>query len=97
MKKMDEMELSITLQAIKWSWSYMILILALWMIYEFVQGNSINIPVLLLVSQNMVFFIAQQILTQRAGDDRGRTNLLLWLACTVIFLAAGALLLFFFR
>lgn len=35
MRKMDEMELSISLKAIKWAWAYTILFLAIWIGYDY--------------------------------------------------------------
>ena len=54
MKKMDEMEMSISLKAIKWAWAYTILFLAIWVIYDFIQTKTLGFEFLLLISQNIV-------------------------------------------
>ena len=54
MKKMDEMELSISLKAIKWAWAYTVLFLAIWVIYDFIKTKTLGFEFLLLISQNMV-------------------------------------------
>ena len=54
MKKMDEMEMSISLKAIKWAWVYTVLFLAIWVIYDLIKTGTLGFEFLLLISQNMV-------------------------------------------
>jgi len=54
MKKMDEMELSISLKAIKCAWAYTVLFLAIWVMYDFIKTGTLGFEFLLLISQNMV-------------------------------------------
>ena len=54
MKKMDEMEMSISLKAIKWAWAYTILFLAIWVMYDFIKTGTLGFEFLLLISQNLV-------------------------------------------
>ncbi len=62
MRKMDEMELSISLKAIKAAWLYAVIFLFVWVVYDFVQTRTFGLPFILLISQNLVFFAAQEIL-----------------------------------
>lgn len=54
MRKMDEMEMSISLKAIKWAWAYTILFLLIWVIYDFVQTRTFGLAFFLLITQNLV-------------------------------------------
>jgi len=54
MRKMDEMEISIDLKAVKWSWAYTILFLAIWVIYEYIQTRTFGLAFFLLITQNLV-------------------------------------------
>lgn len=65
MKKMDEMEMSINLKAIKMAWFYTVLFLFIWIIYEFTQTGSVGLPFILLISQNPIYLLVRQILLRR--------------------------------
>ena len=54
MKKMDEMEMSISLKAIKWAWAYTILFLVIWDIYDYIQTGTFGLANFLLITQNLV-------------------------------------------
>ena len=54
MRKMDEMEMSISLKAIKCAWAYTVLFLAIWVMYDFIKTGTLGFEFLLLISQNMV-------------------------------------------
>ncbi|MBW9172843.1 hypothetical protein K2F43_16685 [Clostridium estertheticum] len=69
MKKMDEMELSISLKAIKWAWAYTVLFLAIWVIYEFIQTRIFGLAFILLTSQNLVLIGIQSFLKWKLGKD----------------------------
>ncbi|MGH4118782.1 hypothetical protein [Clostridium sp.] len=69
MRKMDEMELSISLKAIKWAWGYTILFLFVWVIYEFTQTGVLGLGFLLLISQNLVLLGTQSFLKWKLGKD----------------------------
>jgi len=69
MRKMDEMEMSISLKAIKLAWVYTVLMLFGWMIYEFTQTGKLGFAFILLVSQNMVLLGSQLWMKRRFGPD----------------------------
>ena len=69
MKKMDEMEMSISLKAIKWAWAYTILFLAIWVIYDFIQTKTLGFEFLLLISQNIVLMGFQMFSKWKLGKD----------------------------
>lgn len=62
MRKMDEMEMSINLKAIKWAWFYTVLFLAIWIIYDSIHGNQNGVPLFLLITQNIVWIVVQYFL-----------------------------------
>jgi uncharacterized membrane protein YhdT len=69
MRKMDEMELSISLKAIKWAWAYTILFLAVWVIYEYTNTKILGLAFMLLISQNLVLIGTQSFLKWKLGKD----------------------------
>jgi len=69
MKKMDEMEMSINLKAIKWAWGYTILFLAIWGIYDFIQTRTFGLVFFLLMTQNLVLIGIQSHLKWKLGKD----------------------------
>jgi len=69
MKKMDEMELSISLKAIKWAWAYTILFLAIWVIYDYTHTRILGLEFILLISQNLVLMAIQSFLKWKLGKD----------------------------
>lgn len=54
MEKMDEMEISFNLKAVKWAWGYTTLFLAIWVIYDYIQTRTFGLAFFLLVTQNLV-------------------------------------------
>jgi len=69
MRKMDEMELSISLKAIKWAWAYTILFLAIWIGYDYSQGRALGPEFLLLITQNLVLLAVQYYMKWKLGKD----------------------------
>ena len=69
MKKMDEMEMSISLKAIKWAWAYTVLFLAIWVIYDYIQTRTLGFEFLLLISQNLVLMGFQMFSKWKLGKD----------------------------
>lgn len=54
MRQMDEMEMSISLKAIKIAWFYTILFLFIWTIYDWVQNDTWGLAFFLLITQNIL-------------------------------------------
>lgn len=55
MKKMDEMEMSISLKSIKNAWFYTVLFLFVWSMYELIKHRKTGLPHFLLITQNLVW------------------------------------------
>lgn len=61
MKKMDEMELCISLKSIKFAWFYTVLILFIWTIYTYIKHHTFySIAFFLLISQNIIYHLANK-------------------------------------
>lgn len=43
MKKMDEMEMNISLKAIKGTWTYINLFLMIWVIYDYIEKKPLGL------------------------------------------------------
>ncbi len=70
MKKMDEMELSISLKSIKWAWFYTILFLSIWTVYDYIKQGAFNSPAFfLLITQNLICLGINQFLKWKLGKD----------------------------
>lgn len=69
MRKMDEMEMSISLKAIKCAWIYTIIFLTIWLIYNFIHTGEIGLAGFLLVTQNLVLIAIQYFLKWKLGKD----------------------------
>lgn len=69
MRKMDEMELSINLKAIKLAWFYTVVFLFIWMTYDWVKNATTGLPFMLLISQNLVLLGTGQFLKWKMNKD----------------------------
>ncbi|MFA0815402.1 MAG: hypothetical protein ACC608_06390 [Anaerofustis sp.] len=96
MRKMDEMELAISLRAIRWAYLFTVLALFAWGIRDFISQGTITAPVYLLIFQNLVYYFATHISKARIGDKDGGNFFIGYVLLTVLFLIIfGALLLIF--
>ena len=69
MKKMDEMELSISLIAIKWAWAYTILFLAIWVVYDYLHSRTFGLAFFLLITQNLILLSILSFFKWKLGKD----------------------------
>lgn len=69
MKKMDEMEMSISLKAIKGAYAYTILFLVIWFIYDYIQTRTFGLISFLLITQNLILMGIQLFLKWKLGKD----------------------------
>jgi hypothetical protein len=68
-RKMDEMEMCIQLQAIRWTHLYIITFLLIWMIYNYFTNKNISIIALLIGSSTLLQFIGVNLMKKRVDDD----------------------------
>ena len=88
-RKMDEMELQITLRASRAAWFFLVLALVVWSVWEAFHGGDTTLPAFLLGVQAMIFCLVQWIGRARVGDDR---EFVLWVILTVALVAFSLLL-----
>lgn len=69
MRKMDEMELSISLKAIKYAWFYTVMFLFVWMTYDWFQTKNFGLPFFLLITQNIILLGTQVFLKGKMSKD----------------------------
>ena len=93
LRKMDEMELHLSLNAIRAAWFFMVMALFVWGTWGYVQTGRFTAPIYLFVFQNLLYFLALQVGRWRTGDRDGAKRLLLYVLLLVIFLLAFGLLL----
>ena len=55
MRKMDEMEMAISLKAVRGAWFYTVVFLFIWVTYDFIKlGDFNSLAFFLLISQNLI-------------------------------------------
>lgn len=91
-RKMDEMELQITLRASRAAWFFLVLALVVWSVWEAFHGGDTTLPAFLLGVQAMTFCLVQWIGRARVGDDRVKREFVLWVILTVALVAFSLLL-----
>ena len=69
MRKMDEMEMSISLKAIKGAWAYTILFLIICFIYDYIQTRTFGLAFFLFITQNLVLIAIQSFLKWKLEKD----------------------------
>ncbi len=68
--RMDEMEMSINLKAIRISWVFTILSLLIWITYEWIKYDSFNwIAFIIMDSQTILYWGVQLILKWKLGKN----------------------------
>ncbi len=68
-RKMDEMEMSINLKAIKSAWLFGILFLLVWVAYDWIKTDTLNIAFILMTSQLIIYWIVTLFLKWKFGKD----------------------------
>lgn len=69
MKKMDEMEMSISLKSIRSAWFYTVVFLFIWMSYDFYKTRETVLPSFLLISQNIVLLASKLYFERKMNKD----------------------------
>ena len=57
-RNMDEMELHLSLNAIRVAWFFTVMALFIWGIWDCVQTGRVTAPMYLLIFQNLLYFLA---------------------------------------
>ncbi|HHU49857.1 MAG: hypothetical protein ACOYEH_07000 [Caldicoprobacterales bacterium] len=70
MRKMDEMEMAISLKAVKWAWLYTLVFLFIWILFDYIKtGNFNSLAFILLMSQNLIRTGIEKYLKWKMGKD----------------------------
>ncbi|NMA69153.1 MAG: hypothetical protein GX958_07025 [Desulfitobacterium sp.] len=67
MRKMDEMELSISLKAIRIAYAYSVIFLFIWWLYDYLKTGFNSLPFILLITQNLILLGSQTFLKWKMG------------------------------
>jgi len=69
MKKADEMEMYITLKSIKIAWLFTVIYLLVWSVYHTIKTSQLGLPLMLLITQNMVLYACILIFRRRLAGS----------------------------
>lgn len=88
-RKMDEMEQEIALKSIRWSYMFTILALAVWLIYANLTGGNWQLPLYIIVGQNLINFAATQLYRRRVGDEAWKQSVRFMVITIIVLLLIG--------
>lgn len=94
MRKMDEMERTINLKGIKWSYLFLVVSLFIWGAYNFIKTQEMSLPWILVILQFLVYFFVTSIAKSNVDDDSGKKQLFISLGVIFLLLVFGAILYF---
>lgn len=92
MRKMDEMELRINQEGIKWSWAFLVFSLVIWGGYNYVKSQETSLPVILFILQFFVYFLVTTIEKRKVDDDSGKKQIMIALASIFLLIVFGVIL-----
>lgn len=92
MRKMDEMELKIRQEGLKWSWFFMVLSLVIWGGYNYIKTQEMSLPLMLFTLQFLVYFFVTSISKLKVDDDSGKKQILIAIGVLFFIIAFGAIL-----
>ncbi len=69
MRKMDEMEMSISLKSVRWAWFYTVMFLVIWVIFDWIQNRNMGLQFFLLITQNLVLLGTQTFLKWKMSKN----------------------------
>jgi prepilin signal peptidase PulO-like enzyme (type II secretory pathway) len=95
MRKMDEMEMEISLRAMRWAYLFTVIALFIWGIRDSICQGKITMPLFLLICQGLVYYFSSHISKVKAGDEEEKKNLK-FVFLTVAFLVAFSVILLLF-
>lgn len=94
MRKMDEMELIINQEGIKWSWFFMVLSLFIWGGYNYIKTQEMSFPLILVALQFLVYYFVTSISKLKIDDDSGKKQILMSIGVLFLLVVFGAILYF---
>lgn len=94
MRKMDEMELKINQEGIKWSWFFMVLSLVIWGGFNYVKTQEMSLPQILFILQFLVYFFVTSVAKLKVDDDSGKKQILISFGVISLLVIFGVFLYF---
>lgn len=94
MRKMDEMELKINQEGIKWSWFFVVLSLFIWGGYNYVKTQEMSLPMILFLLQFLVYFFVTSVAKLKVDDASGKNQILFFLGVIFLLIVFGVILYF---
>lgn len=94
MRKMDEMELKINQEGIKWSWFFVVLSLFIWGGYNYVKTQEMSLPMILFLLQFLVYFFVTSVAKLKVDDASGKNQILIFLGVIFLLIVFGVILYF---
>ena len=94
MRKMDEMELKINQEGIKWSWFFVVLSLFIWGGYNYVKTQEMSLPMILFLLQFLVYFFVTSVAKLKVDDASGKNQILISLGVMLLLIVFGVILYF---
>lgn len=89
---MDEMEWSINLKGIKWSYLFLIVSLFIWGVFNFIKTQEMSLPLILVILQFLVYFFVTSIAKSNVDDDSGKKQIFISLGVIFLLLVFGGIL-----
>lgn len=89
---MDEMEWSINLKGIKWSYLFLIVSLFIWGVFNFIKTQEMTLPLILVILQFLVYFSVTSIAKSNVDDDSGKKQIFISLGVIFLLLVFGGIL-----
>lgn len=74
MKKADEMENYITIKSLRMAYIFTVIVLIIWVVYDYISIKQLNLPFYLLVTQNVIFFTTQLIYRKKMEGKNEEQN-----------------------
>ncbi|MBP1761446.1 MAG: hypothetical protein H6Q64_988 [Firmicutes bacterium] len=94
MRKMDEMELKINQEGIKWSWFFMVLSLVIWGGFNYVKTQEMSLPQILFILQFLVYFFVTSVAKVKVDDDSSKKQILISFGVIFLLIIFGVFLYF---
>ncbi|MGO1528129.1 hypothetical protein [Senegalia sp. (in: firmicutes)] len=68
-RKIDEMEMQISLVSMKWAWFYTVIFLFVWTIVDYINTGEMGLAFFLFITQNLVHLGIQTYMKWKLGKD----------------------------
>ncbi|WP_130862771.1 hypothetical protein [Bacilliculturomica massiliensis] len=88
-RRMDEMEMDISLKSMRWSYLFTLLVLAAWAGYSCFTGGNWQLPLYTIIGQNLINFGATLFYRRQMDDEGWKHDVRCMLMILAVILLAG--------